>query len=114
MNENDRIAQLERQINDLDEQIADLRTQLMRAELDQWQGRIDDLEVQIHLGSMAASDRLAPFVEELRNRWLDAQRQLDGASSTASDVAGTLLRGLEQAMKDIRAAVLDARSVATT
>jgi ribosomal protein L29 len=40
----DRIAELEAQIGKLQAQQADLRKQLARAQLDQWQGRIEDLD----------------------------------------------------------------------
>jgi TolA-binding protein len=57
MSTEERIAQLEEQIHELHDQQADLRKQLAKAQLDQWQGRIEDLEVQMHLGAMEASDK---------------------------------------------------------
>ena len=114
MADNDRIAKLEERIAKLSEEQAELRTQLARAQLDQWQGRIEDLEVQLKLGAMETNDRLAPLVEQLRGRWLDARAAVDGAASTASDVVDSLRQGLEQAMKDIREAVLTAKDKATS
>lgn len=109
MTEDTRIAELEARIAELSKEQADLRTQLARAQLDQWQGRIEDLEVQMRLGAMETSDRLAPLVEQLRDRWLDARAQVDGATSTAGEVVDSLREGLEQAMRDIRDAVFAAR-----
>lgn len=114
MADDDRITQLEERIAALSREQADLRTQLARAQLDQWQGRIEDLEVQMRLGAMETSERLAPLVEQLRDRWLDARSQLDGATSTATEVVDSLRQGLEQAMRDIREAVLTARDQATS
>ncbi len=110
----ERIDQLESRISDLTDELSDLRSQLAKAQLDQWQGRIEDLEVQLHLGAMETNDRLAPLVEQLRGRWLDARSQVDGATSTATEVIDSLRQGLEQAMRDIREAVLDAKDKATS
>lgn len=114
MADDDRIAELESRIAELQDQQADLRAQLAKAQLDQWQGRIEDLEVQVHLGAMETNDRLAPLIEQLRNRWLDAQAQVEGATSTAGDVLDQLRKGLEQAMADIRTALLEARDEVTS
>ncbi len=100
---------LEDRIDDLEKQLKKLRKQLAQSELDQWRGRIEDLEVQLDLGSKEARDRLSPFVEQLRNAWLDARRQADSATSTASDVADKVRAGLDQAMDEIRSAVTAAK-----
>lgn len=107
------VQRLEQRISELETEQEALRGQLARAQLDQWEGRIDDLEVQLHLATMDLDDRLAPLVDALRNRWLDAQQQFGASSSTTGDVLDTLRSGLEQAMKDIRTAIKDASSVAT-
>jgi hypothetical protein len=112
MSDTDRISSLEGQIADLERQLGEMRRQLSEAELDQWRGRIDDLEVQVHLGTLDVRDRLSPLIEDLRNAWLDAREQLSGSTETASDVVTTLRKGLEQAMGEIRAAVLEARETA--
>ena len=110
MNETDRTTQLESQITGLEEQLQSLRKQLSEAELDQWRGRIDDLEVQLHLGALDVRERVAPLLEDLRNAWLDARARVSDGTNTASDVATTLGAGLEGAMSEIRTAVLEARS----
>jgi len=104
------IAVLEARIEELDSQVESLHEQVRKAQLDQWEGRIDDLEVQLHLGSMEAAERLQPLVEKLRDRWLDAKQHATGGSATAGDVIDTLRAGLEAAMKDIRDAVIDAKT----
>ncbi len=107
------IALLEARIQDLEDQQEKLRTQVTRAELDQWEGRIDDLDVQLHLGAMDVRDQLNPLVKVLRDRWLDANEQVSSATSTTGDVLDKLRGGLEQAMKDIRQALVDARQTVT-
>ena len=107
------ISVLEGRIEELEAQQAALRRQLAQAEMDQWEGRIDDLEVQLHLGARELADRVGPLVETLRNRWLDAKEQAVLNSSAASDAVDALRAGLEQAMKDIRTAILEAKKVAS-
>lgn len=109
----DRTAQLERQIENLEAELSELRRQLAEAELDKWRGRIDDLEVQVHLASLDAQDRLEPLIENLRDTWSNARETLSEGAATAIDVAGTLRAGLDQAMADLRRAVLDARSISS-
>ncbi len=106
----DRIAKLEAQISKLQAQQADLRGQLAKAQLDQWRGRIDDLEVQMHLGAMDASDKLTALMHQLRDKWADARRQIDESISTASGVTDTVRTGLENAFDDLRRALLEAKS----
>ncbi len=102
-----RITDIEDRIEALSTQIQELQGQLAELELDQWRGRIDDLEVQLHLGAMAGRDRLAPLVEKLRNSYLDARESVTSTASSAGDMSVRIRKGLEQAMNDIRKAVLD-------
>ena len=110
MSTDERIAELESQIGMLQEEQARLRQQLTEAQLDQWQGRIDDLEVQMHLGAMDASDRLTVLMKQLRDRWADAQRQFEESIRTASSVTETVRAGLENAFADLRKALLESKS----
>ena len=113
MTTDDRIAELEAQIGKLHAAQADLRKQLARAQLDQWQGRIEDLEVQMHLGAMDASDKLTALMDQLRAKWADARRQIEESISTASSVADTVRTGLENAFGDLRKALLESRNKLT-
>jgi hypothetical protein len=110
MTNEDRITGLEAQIGKLRAEQAELRTQLGRARLDQWRGRIEDLEVQMHLGAMEASDQLTALMRQLRGRWADARRQFEENISTASGVADTVRTGLENAFDDLRNALLEAKN----
>lgn len=107
MSNDDKIAALEQRIDELKAKLDDLQGQLAELELDQWKGRIDDLEVQMHLGAMGAMDRLAPLVERLRNSYLDASASVTGTASAAGDATDRIRKGLESAMNDIRKAVFD-------
>jgi ribosomal protein L29 len=110
MTTEDRIEQLEGQVDKLRAQQADLRKQLAKAQLDQWRGRIEDLEVQMHLGGMEASDKLAALMDRLRDRWADARRQFETSINTAATVADTVRTGLEKAVEDLRKALLESKS----
>lgn len=108
-----RTVKLEGQIEDLQTQLGDLRKQLAEDALDRWRGRIDDLEVQAHLGSLEAQDRLVPLIEDLRKRWDDARKTLVEGTTTAVDVVATLRHGLDQAMAELRSALMSAKSIAS-
>lgn len=110
MDNDARIARLEQQIDELRSKQDVLNHQLAQAQRDQWQNRIEDLEVQFHLGAMEANDRARSLLEELRRRWAEARAQVDGASSTASGVGETMRNGLESAVRDLRTALLESRA----
>lgn len=110
MTSEDRIAILESEIRELRVQQAELRKQLAEAQLDQWRGRVEELEVQMHLGAMEANDKATALMDQLRDRWTDARRQLEQSIATASSVAETVRTGLEKAVDDVRKALLESRS----
>ena len=105
-----RIAKLEAQIDELSKKQADLNKRLTKAQLDQWRGRIEDLEVQLHLGAMESSDRLNALMAGLRSRWADARKQFEDRASTATSVADTVRTGLENAFAELRKALLETKS----
>lgn len=113
MTTEERIAKLEDQIDKLQAKQAELRKQLTKAQIDQWQARIEDLEVQMHLGAMETSDRLTALMDQLRSKWADARRQFEDATSTASSVADTVRTGLESALKELRKALLESKNKLT-
>lgn len=67
-----RIKELEAKIDKLQATQADLNKQLAQAEIDQWQGRIEDLELQVHLEAMETNDKLRGLLDQLQRRWADA------------------------------------------
>jgi hypothetical protein len=109
MTSDERIARLEAQIETLKTQQSELYQQLAQAQRDQWQGRIEDLEVQMHLGAMEANDKAAALMDELRGRWAEARGQFDEAVDTASGVGDALRTGLERAVRDLRGALLESK-----
>ena len=109
MDNDERITQLETQIERLAERQAELHKELASAQLDHWRGRVDDLEVQLHLAAMDGNERLTALTDELRRRWDTFRVQLDSTSATASDVALTLRAGLEGAYREVRNALLETK-----
>jgi TolA-binding protein len=105
----DRISSLESRITALQAELSQTRKQLTDAQLDQWKGRIDELEVQMHLGRLDAQEQMAPIVEQLRNWWLDAREQIGVAGTTAGDAFSSLRMGVEQAMEQLRSGARSAR-----
>ena len=110
MNNDERIARLETQIDQLQAKQAELWKQLAQAERDQWQGRIDELELQMHLGAMEGNDKAHALMDQLRTRWSEVRRQYDDASSTAIDVGSTLRNGIESAVRDVRQALMESKN----
>ncbi len=110
MTNEERIAQLEAQIDDLRGQLAELHKQMTKSQIDQWQGRIEDLEIQMHLGAMEGSDRLNTLMRGLRSKWADARRQFEDRTSTATSVADTMRTGLENAFAEVRKALLETKN----
>ena len=113
MTDNDRIDKLESQIAHLETKQSELYNQLAEARLDQWKGRLEDLEVQVHLGAMDTNDRVAALMQKAHDRWDDARRQLGGATATAAEAFETVRGGFENALDDVRRALLDARKQTT-
>ena len=109
----ERIANLETQITKLQKAQNDLYAQLTKAQLEQWQGRIDDLEVQAHLGAMEANERVTALVDQLRSKWAAARSQVEGATSTTTEVVDTLRIGLQDAFGDLRKALLQTKQKVT-
>jgi predicted nucleic acid-binding Zn-ribbon protein len=97
MTTEEKIAKLETRIDNLAEAHAILTHQLAQAHVEQWQARIDDLEVQLHLGTTAATDKFTALTEELQSRWTEARKQLGDARTTTNVVVDTVWAGLESA-----------------
>lgn len=109
MTTDERISHLEARLDKLSEDHAAVTRQLTQAHVDQWQARIDDLELQAHLGTAKVTDRLDALTSELHTRWTTARGQMEDASTTTSAVAETLHTGLEKAYKELRDALLESR-----
>jgi hypothetical protein len=109
MTSEDRITRLEAQLRELKEQQDELQQQLAEAEREQWQGYIDQLEIQLHLAAMDSNDRARELMDRLRSTWAHVRHELDGRSSTATDVGAALRSGLRSAVRDVREALLESR-----
>lgn len=108
MTTEERITKLEAQIARLDAKEAELRGQLAKAQLDQWYARIEDLELQAHLGTMETQDRIRSLMAQVRQIWQDTKRQVEGTASSASDVVDSVRGGIEGLLLDVRRGLADA------
>lgn len=104
-----RITKLQERIDRLETEQNALREKLTAAQIEQWQGRIDDMELQAHLASMDANDRVTNLRQELQRQWQDAKRQVAMSKHTASEVVETVRDGIEGAIRNLREALVDAR-----
>lgn len=104
-----RITKLQERIDRLEAEQNILREKLTAAQVEQWQGRIDDIELQAHLASMDANDRVSTVRQELQRQWQDAKSQLSQSKHTASDVVETVRDGIDGAIRNLREALVDAR-----
>ncbi len=114
METEDRIEMLEAKIDSLQKSQAEVYKQLADAQREQWQRRIDELELQIHLGAMEANDRVQSLMGQLRTRWDEARSQFDETAATAVGVTDTLRSGLENAAHDVRQALLESKKKITS
>jgi len=112
MTESERITDLELRLGELEAQQKDVRTQLFDAQIELWEGRVDDLAVQMHLLTLDARDRLQPVVDKLQARLLDARSEVEKRGDTANEMVGDLRRGVQSAVDDVRTAVRDAATAA--
>jgi len=107
MTTDERISKLEAQIKRLDSKEAELRSQLAKAQLDQWYARIEDLELQAHLGTMETQDRIRALMAQVRQIWQDTKRQVEGTASSASDVIDGVRGRIEGLLLDVRRGMAD-------
>jgi ElaB/YqjD/DUF883 family membrane-anchored ribosome-binding protein len=112
MTTDERISKLEAQIDRLEAKEAELRNQLAKAQLDQWYGRIEDLELQAHLGAMETQDRIRALTAQVRQLWQDTKRQVDDTASSASDAIDDVRTRIEDLLHDVRQGLVDARKKA--
>lgn len=107
MDNDERITQLETQIERLAERQAELHKELASAQLDHWKGRVDDLEVQLHLAAMDANEKVGELLQQLRHSWAAGKAQIERRSSAATEGAEAVRDSLRSAFEEIRKAVLE-------
>lgn len=109
MTTQDRIKALEDQLEALKVEQAAVRKQLAQAETDRWQERIDDVELQVHLGAMETNEKVRGLLDELHHRWATGKAQIERSSAAAGEGAEAVRTSLRTAFSDIRKALLDTK-----
>lgn len=96
-------------VEEVEVQILALRVELARLRLEQWAGRVDDLELQAHLGRMEAGDRVAALLADLGHRIARGRAQGEVRGEAAVEALEVITAGVERAFADLRDAVVQAR-----
>lgn len=107
MTTQDRIKALEDQMARLESEQDALRDQLVQAEIDRWQERIDDLELQVHLARMETNEKVNGLLQQVQHRWAAGKAQIEWRSAAATDAAEAVRNSLRTAFADIRKALLE-------
>ncbi|MGL5826181.1 MAG: hypothetical protein ACRCYU_15415 [Nocardioides sp.] len=113
MTDHERIANLEAQLAKLRTEQAELLRHQARVEVDLWEGRLDDLELQAHLAAMEAEQRLRPALDKARNTWEEARDQLAEVGATAGGLADSVRAELARAVAEVRRVIVDGRKRAS-
>ena len=108
----DQAATRER-IDALQAEIVGLRMELARTRIEQWAGRLDDLELQYHLGRMEADERLAAALADVRHRIARARSRAETRGEAAEEAGEAVASGVEHAFADLRQAMVRARDAVT-
>lgn len=106
----DHIDELERALDRLTQQEEDLREELASAQLGQLENQVEGLQVQIRLGAMELRDKVEPIVGKVREQIAEARARVAGGSVPASDAITAVREGVEEAWRDVRSALSEARS----
>jgi hypothetical protein len=107
MTTQDRIKALEEQMARLRSEQDGLREQLAQAEVDRWQERVDDLELQVHLATMETNEKVNQLFQQVQHRWAAGKAQLERRSSAATEGAEAVRESLRTAFAEIRHAILE-------
>lgn len=100
-------------IDALQAEIVGLRMELARTRIEQWAGRLDDLELQYHLGRMEADERLSAALADVRHRIAKARARAENRGEAAEEAVEAVTSGVERAFDDLRQAMVRARDAVT-
>lgn len=104
-----RVDELRMRIEALRRQEDALAEELAEAQADDWEARLEDLNVQAHLAVMEVRERLTPILDSLSDRILEVRADLLGADgTTVAEVAEALRHGFGTALRDLNAAAHEA------
>jgi len=83
----------------------------LRRTLDDWRGRIDELMVRVDLADLDVRDELRKRADVTQNAYLAAKKRLSDLPSDVGANVGTLVKGLEKLLADLRQAYEAAEAV---
>lgn len=103
-----RIEELERQVEALTDRVESLTEAVADAAVENWQTRIEQLQLQAALGRMEVRDEITPVMERLRNAFEAARSELTEVPAVVGEAAEELrpaLRRFEKAFDEARRAL---------
>lgn len=74
----------------------------LKAELDDWRSRLDQLRVQANLGGMEARDKLDEISQRLEPAWKKARGTIDGIVRDGASEARTMGKSLLAGWDELR------------
>lgn len=103
-----RIDELERKVEDLSNRVEKLTEALADTAVENWQTRIEQLQLQAALGRMEVRDEITPVMDRLRNAFEAARSELTEVPALVGEAADDLrpaLRRFETAFDEARRAL---------
>ena len=82
-------------------QMAEWKKQLEN-ELAKWETEIDELKVQIKLGSMETRDKLQPKLDKMEAEYANAMKELDKLGDAAENALENIKTGVNNSVKEMR------------
>ena len=82
-------------------QMAEWKKQLEN-ELAKWETEIDELKVQIKLGSMETRDKLQPKLDKMEAEYANAMKELDKLGDAAENALENIKTGVNNSVKEMK------------
>lgn len=109
-------AEIVKELKRIDEQVTTTRARIdrdvavtrkdfidaLRAELDVWKARLQELDVQAALGRMEVRDRLNPVLRHIESELAGIKKDVEALAETDSGGEEALTRSIERSMKSLR------------
>lgn len=102
-NTDQELQELRESIGELSRKVERLTEQVVESRLEAWNGRLENLELQAHLGQMELRDEAQSRLDQVRESWSRARRTLD-------DVGDATGAAFESAMDDLKPALTELRT----
>ncbi len=96
------LESLKDQVAELREELTDLNRRFLEEQLEAWGARLDELDIQLHLGRMDVRDDLTPALERLQERLSSARTEAEQLRGNAGDAVKAAREAVQKALSDLR------------